>query len=191
MTKDGSVARGGTRGKLVLGGIGTLLLGAAIVILSTMSSPLVVSLALGVGAVLAFVASVGWRALADRHGGVHSVAAAFWIVLGTGQLLSLLGLVADVAILFFVGQLGAALGLMFGAISSGVALLAGGARRSLLPLRLIAGIVLMLGGAASLWSFLFLVSVKLPLMAPVTSIAVWGTAAGLVLAGVTLLATTD
>lgn len=179
----------GVNGKLSLGGICTLIMGAFFLLGNFLPSDSLVMVLVKLGglAVLAFLSASGWFAAGSIYGSANSVSGVFWIIFGSGNVLLLVAALAGVPILALIGAIAMGLGLVLGGILGGVGLMGGQARGSAGPLKPIAGIVLLVAGIASVWVLLMGFGVALPLGGVMAMVSGYGTAAGLVLAGLTMM----
>lgn len=196
VAKNSGASDSAANGKLGLGGICTLLLGAVFLANNFIAKGamgagadigIVVYIILGGLAVLSFLASSGWFAAGSLYGGANSVAGVFWIIFGSGNLLILLAILLGIPILAFIGLIAMGLGLVLGGVLGGIGLLGGQARGSSGAIKPIAGIVLLIGGIASVWVLLQGFGVGLPLGNIMNMVSSYGTAGGLILAGLTMM----
>ncbi len=184
-------------GKLMMGGITTLILGALLLI-----GNFVGALSLGGGGgpgegagiiilivylALIILSGIGWMGAGALYGPMNNLAGVFSFIFAGGLVLGVLGLLMmSLGMLQVAGYI-----LMFApaliGIFGGIGLLSGQARGSAGPLKPIAGIVLLVAGIATVWVALRLFGIALPIADVMAMVSSYGMGGGLVLGGLTMI----
>lgn len=188
-------------GKLMSGGIGTLILGV-LLLLGNFVAQLnllggmrggggggegTVVIAIIVAAVLFILSATGWFAAGNVYGGTNLVAGIFFLIAALGALGSLVAIfvMKDLDVLTYsaIAMLG---GLALGSIFGGIGLFSGQAQGQSGPIKPIAAVVLLVGGIGITWVSLgMFMQGGLPIMDIMGNVGKWGMPSGLILAGLT------
>lgn len=176
-------------GKLMVGGIATLLIGVLLLLGNFIGIFRLGAEASVIGVIiylaLFIMSAIGWFGAGAIYGGTNAVAGVFSILMVVAAVLIFVAVLIRSPELAIGGAYG--LGLAPGLIGlfGGIGLLAGGAKGSAGPLKPIAGIVLLVGGIAMIWVGLVIFGIELPLLSVMGYVAAYGFPIGMALAGVT------